>query len=103
MTGLKSIINKIKENINYFQYEKMKNQITLFFFFLLFMVVIFIDLATAKIDFVVGDVSNRDIVAPKTISYIDEVKDEFDKRRGKEFKYDPLLGDRKPALDYRIR
>ena len=52
----------------------MKNQITLFFFFLLFMVVIFIDLATAKIDFVVGDVSNRDIVAPKTISYIDEVK-----------------------------
>lgn len=32
MTGLKSIINKIKENINYFQYEKMKNQITLFFF-----------------------------------------------------------------------
>ena len=74
MTGLKSIINKIKENINYFQYEKMKNQITLFFFFLLFMVVIFIDLATAKIDFVVGDVSNRDIVAPKTISYIDEVK-----------------------------
>ncbi len=74
MTGLKYIINKIKENINYFQYEKMKNQITLFFFFLLFMVVIFIDLATAKIDFVVGDVSNRDIVAPKTISYIDEVK-----------------------------
>ena len=36
-------------------------------------------------------------------SYIDEVKEEFDKRRGNEFKYDPLLGDRKPALDYRVR
>jgi aminobenzoyl-glutamate utilization protein B len=36
-------------------------------------------------------------------SYIEEVKEEFDKRRGNEFKYDPLLGDRKPALDYRVR
>ena len=36
-------------------------------------------------------------------SYIKEVKEEFDKRRGNEFKYDPLLGDRKPALDYRVR
>jgi hypothetical protein len=36
-------------------------------------------------------------------SYIEEVKEEFYKRRGNEFKYDPLLGDRKPALDYRVR
>ena len=26
---------------------------------------------------------------------------EFEKRRGPDFKYQPLLGDRKPALDYR--
>ena len=26
---------------------------------------------------------------------------EFDKRRGGDFKYIPLLGDRKPPLDYR--
>ncbi|MGB2760245.1 MAG: amidohydrolase [Maribacter stanieri] len=30
-----------------------------------------------------------------------EVKAEFEKRRGADFKYEALLGDRKPALDYR--
>ncbi len=30
-----------------------------------------------------------------------EAKAEFDKRRGKNFHYEPLLGDRKPPLDYR--
>lgn len=69
-----SINNKIKAIASCCQYEKIKNYITLFFFFILFMVVIFIDFTTAKIDFVVGDVSNRDIIASKTISYIDEVK-----------------------------
>lgn len=29
------------------------------------------------------------------------VKAEFEKRRGADFRYEPLLGDRKPALDYR--
>ncbi len=32
-----------------------------------------------------------------------EIKDEFEKRRGSDFKYEPLLGDRKPALDYRVK
>lgn len=35
---------------------------------------------------------------PQTVK---EIKDEFEKRRGSEFKYIPLLGDREPALDYR--
>lgn len=30
------------------------------------------------------------------------VKDEFRKATGPDFKYIPLLGDRKPALDYRV-
>ena len=30
------------------------------------------------------------------------VKDEFNKEIGPDFKYVPLLGDRKPALDYRV-
>ena len=30
-----------------------------------------------------------------------EVKAEFENRRGADFKYEALLGDRKPALDYR--
>ena len=32
---------------------------------------------------------------------IDKAKEEFEERRGKDFKYTPLLGDRAPALDYR--
>jgi aminobenzoyl-glutamate utilization protein B len=31
------------------------------------------------------------------------VKAEFEKRRGADFRYEPLLGDRKPALDYRVK
>lgn len=34
---------------------------------------------------------------------VKEVKAEFDERRGKDFEYIPLLGDRKPALDYRVK
>lgn len=34
---------------------------------------------------------------------VKEIKDEFDTRRGAGFKYVPLLGDRKPALDYRVK
>ena len=30
-----------------------------------------------------------------------EARQEFDKKRGPDFKYEALLGDRKPALDYR--
>jgi len=30
-----------------------------------------------------------------------EAKEEFEKDRGQDFKYIPLLGDRQPALDYR--
>ena len=32
---------------------------------------------------------------------IDAAKKEFDEKRGTDFKYEPLLGDRPPALDYR--
>ena len=32
---------------------------------------------------------------------INEAKKEFEERRGKDFVYEPLLGDRPPALDYR--
>ncbi|MEM7486669.1 MAG: amidohydrolase [Bacteroidota bacterium] len=35
---------------------------------------------------------------PKTV---EDAKAELEKRRGKDFKYTPLLGDRPPALDYR--
>ncbi|MDR1594371.1 MAG: amidohydrolase [Prevotellaceae bacterium] len=34
---------------------------------------------------------------------VSEAKDEFESRRGKDFKYEPLLGDRAPALDYRVK
>lgn len=34
-------------------------------------------------------------------SVLDAAKAEFDERRGPDFKYEALLGDRKPALDYR--
>lgn len=34
---------------------------------------------------------------------VKEVKEEFKQRTGKDFKYVPLLGDRKPALDYRVK
>ncbi|MDR3118398.1 MAG: amidohydrolase [Mediterranea sp.] len=37
---------------------------------------------------------------PKLVS---TVKAEFEKRRGADFRYEPLLGDRKPALDYRVK
>jgi aminobenzoyl-glutamate utilization protein B len=30
-----------------------------------------------------------------------KAKTELEEKRGKNFKYTPLLGDRKPALDYR--
>jgi aminobenzoyl-glutamate utilization protein B len=52
------------------------------------------------------------IVAAKTIAltaydlitnpnYIKTARAEWEKLRGPDFKYVPLLGDRKPALDYR--
>jgi aminobenzoyl-glutamate utilization protein B len=52
------------------------------------------------------------IVAAKTLSLmgidlftnqnlIDQAKEEWKKKRGENFKYIPLLGNRKPALDYR--
>ena len=59
------------------------------------------------------DIGNKGmIVAAKTIaltaidlfldnSLIEKAKEEFYKKRGKDFKYTPLLGDRAPALDYR--
>jgi aminobenzoyl-glutamate utilization protein B len=34
---------------------------------------------------------------------IEEAKQEFDKRRGTDFKYESLLGNRAPALDYRVK
>lgn len=34
---------------------------------------------------------------------VEEIKEEFETRRGTDFQYIPLLGDRKPALDYRLR
>ncbi|MDP4201201.1 MAG: amidohydrolase [Bacteroidota bacterium] len=37
---------------------------------------------------------------PKLVS---DAKDEFEKRRGSGFKYEPLLGNRAPALDYRVK
>jgi aminobenzoyl-glutamate utilization protein B len=36
--------------------------------------------------------------SPATIA---EARKAFDEKRGPDFKYVPLLGDRKPALDYR--
>jgi aminobenzoyl-glutamate utilization protein B len=35
-------------------------------------------------------------------SQLDAIKAEFNERRGPDFKYKALLGDRKPALDYRL-
>lgn len=32
-----------------------------------------------------------------------EVKAEFESRRGPDFRYEALLGDRAPALDYRLK
>lgn len=37
----------------------------------------------------------------KSPKLLDAIKAEFDERRGADFKYEALLGDRKPALDYR--
>lgn len=74
MANMRSAYNKMKKIFSCYQYDEIKNYITLLSFFVLFMIVIFIDFATAKIEFNSGDVSNRDIVAPKSISYIDEVK-----------------------------
>ena len=34
---------------------------------------------------------------------LQEARKEFDEARGKDFKYESLLGDRKPALDYRVK
>ncbi|MDR1098831.1 MAG: amidohydrolase, partial [Tannerella sp.] len=34
---------------------------------------------------------------------IREARSEFEKKRGADFRYAPLLGDRKPALDYRVK
>ncbi|MDR0686979.1 MAG: amidohydrolase [Dysgonamonadaceae bacterium] len=36
-------------------------------------------------------------------SLVNSAKDEFYKRRGADFRYAPLLGDRAPALDYRVK
>jgi aminobenzoyl-glutamate utilization protein B len=59
------------------------------------------------------DIANKGMmVAAKTItltaidlflnpSVIAKAKEELNEKRGKDFKYIPLLGDRKPALDYR--
>ncbi|MEN8125295.1 MAG: amidohydrolase [Bacteroidota bacterium] len=59
------------------------------------------------------DIGNKGMmVAAKTIAFtaidlfldnslIDKAKEEFIKKRGADFKYIPLLGDRPPALDYR--
>jgi amidohydrolase len=35
--------------------------------------------------------------------WVESAKTEFEKRRGVDFEYVPLLGDRKPALDYRVK
>jgi aminobenzoyl-glutamate utilization protein B len=32
---------------------------------------------------------------------VEDAKKEFMKKRGENFKYEALIGDRKPALDYR--
>jgi aminobenzoyl-glutamate utilization protein B len=34
---------------------------------------------------------------------IEKAKAEFEKKRGADFKYEPLLGDRAPALEYRVK
>lgn len=36
-------------------------------------------------------------------SLIEEAKEEFESRRGTDFKYEALLGDRAPALDYQVK
>jgi aminobenzoyl-glutamate utilization protein B len=36
----------------------------------------------------------------KNPSIVDEAKAELEKRRGANFKYEPMIGDRAPALDY---
>jgi aminobenzoyl-glutamate utilization protein B len=36
-------------------------------------------------------------------SLVDAAKQEFEKRRGPGFRYEPLLGNRAPALDYRVK
>ncbi len=38
-----------------------------------------------------------------TPSLIEEAWEEFESRRGPDFKYEPLLGDRDPALNYQVR
>ena len=34
---------------------------------------------------------------------VNSIRKEFDQRRGSDFKYEPLVGDRAPALDYRVK
>ena len=34
---------------------------------------------------------------------VNSIKNEFDRRRGSDFKYEPLVGNRAPALDYRVK
>jgi aminobenzoyl-glutamate utilization protein B len=36
-------------------------------------------------------------------SLIDEAKQEFENRRGPDFKYEPFVGDRPPRLDYQVK
>ena len=36
--------------------------------------------------------------SPETIA---QIKAEFDRKRGEDFIFEPLIGDRKPPLDYR--
>lgn len=43
-------------------------------FFVLFMIVLSADIIPDKVSFQVGQVSDRDVVAPRTISYVDSIK-----------------------------
>ena len=41
------------------------------------------------------------LTSEKDKDFLEMAKAELEEKRGKDFKYIPLLGDRKPALDYR--
>ena len=44
---------------------------------------------------------DHNIVVVNTCGFIEKAKEEFKKSTGGGFEYKPLLGDRKPALNYR--